>query len=239
MTARPVPHPYAGLAPRPTARHALWALGLFLLSAAGALACGIGLGLLAEEIGEDAGPFISLGVVLGAAIPATTVLWVGFVRRCGWGLRELGFTTPTRSLWHLVWWTPLSILLAALGASFLGPFIGAEPEGAAIDEGFRLGPVAGVVIFAGAALLAPFFEEILFRRVMLDWLATRMPMWAAAVIVTVVFTVMHGSPSVMAYIIFFATSLALARLWFSSLWATFILHAVNNTLVTAIALAAL
>lgn len=96
-----------------------------------------------------------------------------------------------------------------------------------------------MVILLGTVVLVPLIEEIAFRRVLMDWLDTRFPTRAAAVATTVIFTVMHFSPVMMVYVIFLGTSLILARLWFQSLWGSFLVHAANNALVTGIALLAL
>lgn len=122
----------------------------------------------------------------------------------------------------------------------LGTAMGLSPNDESSDNsGFSLGIAAGITIFVGTAVLLPLIEEIVFRRILMDWFDARLPTWAAATITTVIFAVMHISPVIMVYIIFLGTSLILARLWFRSLWGSFIVHAANNALVTVFALLAL
>ncbi|MDN5798549.1 MAG: lysostaphin resistance A-like protein [Corynebacterium casei] len=122
----------------------------------------------------------------------------------------------------------------------IGTALGLSPSGGSSETaGFHLSIVASILIFVITVILAPLFEEIVFRRVLMDWLDARFSTWIAATVTTVAFTAAHISPAIMLYIVFLGTSLILARLWFGSLWGSFLVHAANNGLVTAIALLAL
>lgn len=90
-----------------------------------------------------------------------------------------------------------------------------------------------------AAVVLPLLEEIVFRRVLLDWMASHMPVGLAAALVVVVFAAAHAVPAVMLYIFFLGIPLVLARLWFGNLWAPLIVHATNNALVSLVALTTL
>ena len=44
------------------------------------------------------------------------------------------------------------------------------------------------------AVFAPFAEELLFRGLLLDWLRQKMNVWLAAVILSVIFSLLHANP---------------------------------------------
>jgi len=231
---------YAGFTPRPSRSHLAWAIAMMAAVLLGAAIFGFIFGYVAKSTGGPASDLITLGTVGGAAIAGCAVLYFGFVRRCRWGWKELGFVRPTHSLWHLIWWIPATVAAGGIGAMLIGTAMGLSPNGESTESaGLSLGIAARVVILLGTVVLVPLIEEIAFRRVLMDWLDTRFPTWAAAVVTTVIFTVMHFSPVMMVYVIFLGTSLILARLWFQSLWGSFLVHAANNALVTGIALLAL
>ncbi|WP_426716925.1 CPBP family intramembrane glutamic endopeptidase [Corynebacterium auriscanis] len=225
------------LHPLVSLRHVLWAVALVVTSVAGAFALGFLFARVAKHLDAEPSAFLALGVMLGGVLPSLAVLYFGFWRACGWGRRELGFVAPRRSLWHLLWWTPLTVVVGAIGASIVGPLlgVGSEPP-SPTDAGLSLPLPLVVVLLACVTVVVPLIEEIVFRRVLLDWLGRYLPMWLAAGITIVVFTVAHVSPAAMVYLIFTSTSLTLARLWFATLSAPLIIHSTNNALVALIVL---
>lgn len=94
------------------------------------------------------------------------------------------------------------------------------------------------MILCGAVVI-PAIEEIVFRRMLFDGLRTKLSTPLAAILVTVAFALVHAQPAVMLYIAFLGTSLVLARLWFQSPWGSFLVHAANNALLSAMILASL
>lgn len=181
--------------------------------------------------------------VLGAAVVVGWVgLWWVLVRRRGWGLRELGFTRPRRSLLHLLYQVPLAIIAGAGGAAAIGTALGMRPGGSggtSVAATLSLGPAAIIVTILAAVLLAPALEEIVFRRVLLDWLVSRMPVPLAVVVSALAFAAVHVVPIAMIYVVFLGFFTALMRRWYGTLWAPLLLHATNNAFVTGVALAAL
>ena len=224
------------ISPAPTGKHVLWAaLGLV------ALALGAVTGIaLAFWAGLGVAGVSASAVVLASGL-SLAVLWFGLIKRCGWTVRDLGFCRPRHSLWHLLWWIPATILLGGIGALLLGTLFGLTPDGGAsttdtaIEAHWSIVPLVAL----GASVFVPLVEEIIFRRVLLDWLLTKMPTALAAIIVIVAFTIAHISPTTMVYIVYLSTSLVLARLWFKSLWASLLIHAANNGMLTTAAIAAL
>ncbi|WP_369126444.1 CPBP family intramembrane glutamic endopeptidase [Corynebacterium heidelbergense] len=88
-------------------------------------------------------------------------------------------------------------------------------------------------------LVGPLLEEVVFRRVLLDYLLGVLPRWVAVPIVSACFALVHIAPPLIVYNFFLGIALAMARLWFRSLWGPFLLHVSNNALVTCGVLLAL
>jgi uncharacterized protein len=57
-------------------------------------------------------------------------------------------------------------------------------------QGWAQLPLAFVLI----VVLGPLAEELLFRGLLLDWLKRKMSVWAAAVILSVIFSLLHANP---------------------------------------------
>lgn len=85
-----------------------------------------------------------------------------------------------------------------------------------------------VLAFVCLVVLAPLAEELLFRGYLFGKLSKHAPMWAAAIITSVLFGVLHGSWVV--GIDVFALSLVLCtlRVITGSIWSPVVLHMVKN-----------
>ncbi|WP_347305748.1 CPBP family intramembrane glutamic endopeptidase [Corynebacterium sp. SA-MJD20WY100] len=228
------------LDPSPQLVHVVWSLAALVALLSGAAVGALGLGFIAKKIGASVADFAAVGGVLLGTVAGAAVLYFGLMRSCGWGLRELGFVRPAHSLWHLLWWTPVTMLCGGVGAMLIGTAAGLAPQdGSADRDGFHLGVAAGLLMILCGAVVIPAIEEIVFRRMLFDGLRTKLSTPLAAILVTVAFALVHAQPAVMLYIAFLGTSLVLARLWFQSLWGSFLVHAANNALLSAMILASL
>ena len=224
--------PGARLQPTPRLAHLLWAATAFVGSMAGAALGGIALGLLLRS--EIA---IASGAALGSAIAGFGLLRLGLLGRMGWTLRDLGLHRGRHSLLHLLWFVPLSIIFALTATAAVGSALGVSPsQSTTTSQTLEAGPLLGIPMLLLVAVVLPLLEEIVFRRVLLDWLAAHMPVGAAAALVVIVFAAVHLAPAVMLYIFFLGIPLVIARLWFGNLWAPLIVHATNNALVSLVAL---
>jgi membrane protease YdiL (CAAX protease family) len=186
----------------------------------------------------------TVAAVLAGTAGACAGLWFSLSRRRGWGWRELGFVRPRRSAWHLCWQVPVALLASLVGAALLGTALGLAPaDGSSrqLDvDAWAVGPWALLLVGVCSALVFPAVEEVVFRRVLLDWLVSRMSPLLAVALVTVVFAAVHVVPAIMVYVVFLGLFTSLLRLWYASLWAPLALHAANNSiiaLVTGLALA--
>jgi membrane protease YdiL (CAAX protease family) len=93
-------------------------------------------------------------------------------------------------------------------------------------------------------ILAPICEELFFRGLLLDWLRQKMNVWIAAIILSVVFSLLHLNPfslGAVGWLAFFdrfligigASALAIR---YRSLWPSFTLHATVNGIACIVAM---
>jgi membrane protease YdiL (CAAX protease family) len=86
------------------------------------------------------------------------------------------------------------------------------------------------------AIIGPLAEELIFRGLLLDWLKRKINVWAAALILSVIFALLHnngfklGAIGAMAFGVRMALGLASSAfvIRFSSLRASFVMHATFN-----------
>ena len=190
------------------------------------------------------GPTAPVAIATAAIVPLGVAgmlagTWWALIRRGGWGWGDLGFTRPSRSLWHLLWEIPLAWAASLALVVTVGPLLGVSPQAA---ETRGLAQLPDPWLMAGASLViilvGPAVEEVLFRRVLLDWLRSKLPMAAAVLVSAVGFAAIHVIPSVMLYLFPLAVTMALLRIWHRTLWAPLALHSANNALATLVLLAA-
>lgn len=233
---RAEPEPTGPLLPVPTGRDVIWTLlaglVLMLVGAAGGAFLGFTFG----------GP--GLGALLAALLAGTlggAGLYVVLMRRSRWTLSDLGFRRSHRNLAHLLWQMPVMILAAAIAATIVAGLLGITPDNTEqmiTEQTLELGPAGLIAMFVLIAGVVPLIEEIVFRRVLLDWLMAKMPMIVAAVVVSVLFALAHVAPAAIVYILFLGSALTFLRIWYRTLWAPLILHMTNNAMVSLVALAA-
>ncbi|MBY4127889.1 CPBP family intramembrane metalloprotease [Rhodococcus fascians] len=199
-------------------------------------------GLLGAAVG------FMIGEVAEAALLATILagmcgcagLYFALIRRRRWSLSDLGFRSPAHSLLHLLWQVPLLMAFAVLATAGIGALLDVTPDGnqnAIVKDAAQIGPTSIAAIIVLIAGVVPLIEEIVFRRVLLDWLMSKMPTAVSAALVTIAFALCHVAPPAMLYILSLGTGLVALRLWYRSLWAPLILHACNNAVVSSIAIA--
>ncbi|EFY02844.1 CPBP family intramembrane glutamic endopeptidase [Streptococcus dysgalactiae] len=210
-----------------------WAAGALIALFLGAFIWGILFGFIFRNSAS-----ITLSVMIGGSISSLIVLWYGYSLKNNWSLSDFGFHKGKHSLWHLLWWIPLTFIFSIAGAglfSFLFKIPHEAKAGGISSETMALGWAVVLVIELTVGILIPFIEEIIFRRFLFEWLQLYFSKWLAASIVVFVFTVLHIIPAVMAYVLFLGISLMLSRIWFQNLTAPWLIHTINNSLVVLIA----
>lgn len=185
----------------------------------------------------------SVGVipwVLPVAVAPGAVGMAAWVSRRDPRGRDLGFTRPTRSLWHLLWEAPLAIVGSAAVAAGVGALFGISPSAATSSaSGPGSGPLLTAALLLTTVVVVPVMEEITFRRLLLGWLGARMTTIAAVLASGVLFGLVHIAPPVICFVLPLGIALAAIRVWHDSLWASLIVHAANNLLVTLLLVEAL
>ena len=87
---------------------------------------------------------------------------------------------------------------------------------------------SGFLAFFAVVILAPIFEEILCRGLILNTLRKAMPKWVAIVLSSAIFGIIHGNPIQFIY----ATALGILLGWlytkFDSIWIPMLCHLVFN-----------
>lgn len=175
------------------------------------------------------------------ALPAAVIgsaagLWLGLMRR-GWGWADLGFVSSRRSAWHLCWQVPVALMgvyscsrLFAAAAGWV--WVATDTtSGGALTLAMTVAPWLLVVVSLCVVVLLPAAEEVIFRRVLLGWLLTRMPQVVAVVVAAILFAAVHLVSIAAVYLFFLAVAASMLYLWHRSLWAPLALHAANNALV--------
>jgi membrane protease YdiL (CAAX protease family) len=95
-------------------------------------------------------------------------------------------------------------------------------------------PALRVYLFAFAALVAPLFEEILFRGIALPVLARRFGAGAAVVIVSVLFALIHGHVPSLVPLFVLSAAMSLAYIYTESLIVPVVMHGLFNTLTVTL-----
>lgn len=186
--------------------------------------------------------------LLGLVIPLATAVaslgvWAALVRR-GWSWSDLGYVRARRSLWHLVWETPLLWTGAVVLTAVLGTLSGIRPSGtgpstSSSADALELGVFALLITAVCITVVVPLLEEILFRRVLFGWFEQRLGAAAAVTGSALTFGVVHIAPPVMLLQLLIGLGAAFLVRAHRTLWASLALHGLNNGIVTVITLLAL
>jgi membrane protease YdiL (CAAX protease family) len=181
-------------------------LGAAVLIRGGALAALLSLGLSvvlpfvmpSERWEAVAGHVVELLLGLLLAVPAVALACRHLFRPCGIGAAEgLGLGLAPHAARRLAFLVPAVIALMLLGDSVIG--LVADRLGAPghwtewFDEALVFGaPGAALVTLAGAVVLAPLTEELVFRGLMFATLRRRVAWPVAAAVSALAFAALHG-----------------------------------------------
>lgn len=236
------PTPPAPAQPVPGLRHFFTVVGIIVVVLGVIVA---GLLVAVRVLGWQPGP----GVV-GAAILAVLTLFAAgivwlVVKRSGLTARSLGFRRPSWRLLHLLWQIPATMAAAVVvsmmvNTVFLSGGGTSDVQSSAEDlQSMGGGVLALVVLLLLVAVVTPLWEEVVFRGILFQALARRMPWFLAAVIGAAVFAAVHVAPAVLPYVFVLGLAACLLFRFHRNLWAPIILHIVNNSVVTLLAAGAL
>jgi membrane protease YdiL (CAAX protease family) len=178
-----------------------------------------------------------VGMLMGSALYGTLLIgyqWLANAR--GWDSLQARFssTRPKVLLAAAATGIGLILLLAAVGTllRWLGVDVVPLPSPDILPRNASQLSFAIVLV----AIIGPLAEELIFRGLLLDWLKQKINVWAAALILSVIFALLHdngfklGAIGAMAFGVRMALGLAASAfaIRFSSLRASFVMHATFN-----------
>lgn len=123
----------------------------------------------------------------------------------------------------------LYVLLAmgALALLKLIPGVNAD-QAQELDVGSVYG-ISKMMVFVVLVIITPFVEELLFRGIIYGGLRTRgLPVWAAALIISVLFGLAHGQLNVAVDVFCLSLIACYTRELTGSIWAGVVLHMIKN-----------
>jgi uncharacterized protein len=91
-----------------------------------------------------------------------------------------------------------------------------------------------ILLFAAVALVAPVLEELLFRGLLQNSLAHKLPIWAAIALSALVFGAMHMDIYAMPPLVFMGAVFGIIYHLTGSLRVTIMLHVINNAAALAV-----
>lgn len=213
-----------------TRRHR-WGLGAFIVVEAVYLLSS----LLLAYLVSYRHPLPVSFVMIMVALPSLLAAWVAVVVT---RLRGNGPRADLRLQWS---WRAAGLgLLFGLGGLLLTipatlVWLSVVGEGANSAAGEVFGAVRGnwawaVGVFVLVALVAPFFEEIVYRGLLWGAVDQRWGRWWALIVSTVVFAVAHLELTRTPLLLVIALPIGLARLYTDNLTASIVAHQVTNLL---------
>ena len=173
---------------------------------------------------------------------ASVLFWVVVFRARGQRTRQVVPTTPLAL--DKSWKYLLSALCAIFVFDMLYQLV-LEFFGVSLDNQFLAAflpkPGASAVAFAGAllcgGLLTPFCEEFIFRGILYRGLAAKIPDWGAAVVSSLLFSVLHMELKFMLPIFVMGLLMCWAYRKSGSLLAPVAIHSLNNIIALSLVMA--
>jgi len=152
-----------------------------------------------------------------------------------WGLSwsDFGITAARRKWVFLVplFWV-LSLPVVGVLKYTTDYLLGTPGSNPYADTFEALGPASPGLIIAVIVLggiIVPASEEFLFRGLLYPWLRSRLGIVVAALISSLLFSLLHLHPAILAPIFFLGIVLALLREYSGSIWPPILFHAIHNS----------
>lgn len=182
-------------------------------------------------------------VVATTTLSAAIMLWVIRRQLCRHSARPFAQFFPAVGTAAIAWAALAALVLAAAGIAAetaLSDVYGITVESSAVENAMvPKTPIQLGIIVVCFVLFVPFFEEVMFRGVILGWLRRIGPAWLAIVLSAAAFAAVHGlfvlrggiSGWVGTAEIFLIGALAaFLVVRTGSLWPAWVVHIVNNAL---------
>ena len=180
---------------------------------------------------KDSITFQMLSFCLFGLIISTLILWINYKKE------KLSFGLSIENLKYVIW-TPLIYLITIILLLFVGllnqylltNFFDIEIKPQDILERFKeLENSFEISIFViGSAVIAPIYEELLFRGIIFPTLIQKTNFTIALVLSSLLFAVLHFHLSALLPLFVLSIILSITYLYTSTIWASISLHALFN-----------
>ena len=180
---------------------------------------------------KDSITFQMLSFCLFGLIISTLILWINYKKE------KLSFGLSIKNLKYVIW-TPLIYLITIVLLLFVGllnqylltNFFDIEIKPQEILEKFKeLENSFEISIFViGSAVVAPIYEELLFRGIIFPKLIQKTNFTIALLLSSLLFAVLHFHLSALLPLFFLSIILSFTYLYTSTIWASISLHALFN-----------
>ena len=227
------------ISPTLSIKTAVQAAGLIVAATAVVFGTVLVLGLTVPAVRSHIPSALAIAIPVHALLALTAQRWICTRHRITWA--ELGFTRPTIRLLHLLWQIPAALfaLIAVQGGALLLVGDNASSASERLDSAVGLGPLTALLMFLGAAVLTPLWEEIFFRGILFGAVRARWGTGWAVVAAAIVFAIAHGVPILLPYLVTMGLALGLLRAFHRSIWGPLALHITVNVIASASFLGAL
>lgn len=180
---------------------------------------------------KDSITFQMLSFCLFGLIISTLILWINYKKE------KLSFGLSIKNLKYVIW-TPLIYLITIILLLFVGllnqylltNFFDIEIKPQEILEKFKeLENSFEISIFViGSAVIAPIYEELLFRGIIFPKLIQKTNFTIALLLSSLIFAVLHFHLSALLPLFVLSIILSITYLYTSTIWASISLHALFN-----------
>lgn len=172
-----------------------------------------------------------LSFCLFGLLVSTLIIWINYKKE------KLSFGLSYKNLKYVIW-TPLIYLITIILLSFisllnqylLSNFFDIEIKPQDILEKFKeLENSIEIIIFVfGSTIIAPIYEELLFRGIFFPKLLQKTNLFWAIVLSSLVFAILHFHISALLPLFILSIILSFTYLYTSTIWACISLHALFN-----------
>jgi uncharacterized protein len=214
--------------PRPQTWRFMDVVLISVVSVVVTLAASVGLAALRPET-----LILTLGVLAFEAIGIFAGIYLLGLRRHKWHWDVVGMR-PTSVGWVVIaviaglFCTVMTGLVTVMVQVALGQIPNNPQLPFLAPGGFSWTAAVGMLVLAG--LVVPLAEELLFRGVLYAWLRSRLGIVLSVVISAAIFGLAHGDIPIAVGVAFMGVIQALIYEGSKSIWTTFIMHAINNSL---------
>lgn len=176
---------------------------------------------------------------LAVAVPAISLAILVFIhkylqhKKLSWA--DIGFVRPTYRMLHLLWQIPVMLAAIILVQGVVVRITGVDlaNRSDSIDILMQNAPIyASIAMTIGVAVLAPFWEEIVFRGMVYGGIRRKHGVTLSVIIAALIFAAVHAVPILIPYFLTMGVIFSYLYEFHKTLWAPLVAHILINSLVT-------